>query len=123
MKKIRPILAAIILAIAMIVPVALTSSPAHAADRWIYHHSPDEGYDPPIKMRCGNHSIFYVYEGESSQTSGPACATGPGVAVWVRGGEQIVCRTWYGWAVKWDADNFWYALSAGQTENCVMQVD
>jgi hypothetical protein len=123
MKKILTSLLALIgLVVTSLVAVFVTANtPAFAADRWVYHQN-DEGYDAPFKMRCGNLQVFWVPEGTGS--SRVACATGHGVAIWVGSGEQIRCVDNFGiWHTVWDADNFWYALSGGETRNCVNQLD
>lgn len=89
----------------------------------VTHYSPDDGYDPPIIIRCDYQSGgvgHLVFEGERSQKY---CGTDTD-EIYVRSGEELWCwrNTQGGWYLHFDATG-WHKIDDFWTRQCVLQVD
>ena len=121
MQRLRALLVAIAMTVATVASIPALAAPAHATpgDRSVWHDA-DDGYDAAFRMRCPNYNVYWIYEGAGSQSI--TCMHGAGTAIYVAAGDEIVCRTWYGWGTRWDATG-WAAVDLHEHAVCVHQRD
>lgn len=91
-------------------------------------HATDDGYDPPIKVRCdygNNATIKYIYEGQNSGSSTKCGQFGNGDMdeVYVRDGEELWCfNQELGYVKEFDATGY-HKVNDLWNKLCVLHVD
>lgn len=123
MKKLKILLASLIVGLGTLVATPAPANAGWFCDNWgicgkMYHHAPDDGYDPAIIVTCNwnTKAQTWVYEGDWSP-----CRDMDGI--YARPGEDIVCyRPDIGiWQVF--VENGWVKVHDQYSNRCVAQLD
>lgn len=69
MNPIRKIITALAVILSVVLLSTVSTAPAHAgySDSFMWHQSPDEGFDDPITVYCENGLVVHLAEGEYSK--------------------------------------------------------
>lgn len=120
MIRVKMLLLALFVALVGLLATAGVSH-ADTGDRSVFHAA-DNGFDGPFFVKCPNYTYYHVHEGQGTGSATNGCFTGSGSSIHVAEGNEIVCRTWYGWGTEWDATG-WHVVGVNVHKVCVHQRD